>query len=35
MITIDKSKLVERLGSLTTEQMSEIETGLKAAMKIR
>lgn len=29
--TIDKNKLKEKLGTLTAEQMSEIESGIKAA----
>jgi mRNA interferase MazF len=32
--TIDKSKLHNRLGSLTSEQMDEIEFGLKSAMQM-
>lgn len=32
--TIDKSKLLTRLGSLEDERMAEIELGLKAAMRM-
>lgn len=33
--TIDKAKLLEKLGTLSSQEMIEIENGLKEAMRIR